>query len=64
MQEGFKQVRVRDGNGEARVEVGQDELAALFEPAMQARITNKLHTLGFEAVTLDRRGYRRDGGNS
>ncbi|MBM4121500.1 MAG: ATP-dependent sacrificial sulfur transferase LarE [Nitrospira sp.] len=64
LQEGFKQVRVRDGNGEARVEVGQDELAALFEPAMQARITNKLRTLGFEAVTLDRRGYRRDGGNS
>jgi len=63
LDKGFRQVRVRDDNGEARVEVGQDELATLFEPAIQTQLTNKLRALGFEAVTLDRKGYRRGGAN-
>jgi uncharacterized protein len=62
LDKGFRQVRVRDDNGEARVEVGQDELVTLFELTMQTQLTNKLRALGFEVVTLDREGYRRGGG--
>lgn len=56
--EGFRQVRVRDHAGHARVEVGRDELARLFEPAMQDQITIRLTALGFATVTLDPSGYR------
>ena len=45
--QGFRQVRVRDYAGRARVEVGQDELGRLFEPAMQDRVTLNLAGLGF-----------------
>src|SRR5207302_8918845 len=55
---GFREVRVRDHGGDARVEVGQDELARLFEPAMRDQITIKLAALGFATVTLDPNGYR------
>jgi len=58
LHEGFRQVRVRDHGGHARVEVGQDELARLFEPAMRDQITIKLAALGFATVTLDPNGYR------
>jgi uncharacterized protein len=61
LDKGFRQVRVRDHNGEARVEVGQDELEKLFEPTMQTQTADRLRALGFEAVTLDREGYRRGG---
>lgn len=56
--EGFRQVRVRDHGGHARVEVGQDELARLFEPAMQDQITIRLTALGFAIVMFDPSGYR------
>ena len=55
--QGFRQVRVRDHGGNARVEVGQDELARLCEPAMQDQITSRLAALGFATVTLDPTGY-------
>lgn len=55
---GFRQVRVRDQGGHARVEVGRDELTRLFEPAMRDQITIRLTTLGFTTVTLDPFGYR------
>jgi len=56
--EGFRQVRVRDHDGHARVEVGQDELTRLFEPTRRDKITSTLTTLGFATVTLDPGGYR------
>lgn len=56
--EGFRQVRVRDHTGQARVEVGEDELVRLFEPAMQRLVTGKLAELGFATVILDPSGYR------
>ena len=59
LHEGFRQVRVRDHGGNARVEVGQDELARLFESTMQAFITSRLAALGFATVTLDPDGYRK-----
>jgi uncharacterized protein len=61
--EGFRQVRVRDTGGHARVEVGQDELAKLFEPAMRDRITIRLTAMGFTTVTLDPSGYRQGSTN-
>jgi uncharacterized protein len=60
---GFRQVRVRDYAGHARVEVGQDELARLFEPTMQDRIVSGLADLGFVNVTLDPAGYRQGSTN-
>jgi len=62
--EGFRQVRVRDYRGHARVEVGQDELARLFEPNIQVLITSRLTTLGFATVTLDPAGYRPGSANT
>ena len=63
LREGFRQVRVRDHGGNARVEVGQDELVRLFEPMMQDFITSRLAALGFATVTLDPAGYRQGSAN-
>lgn len=63
MQQGFRQVRVRDTDGAARVEVETDELSRLFEPAMQQAVRDRLRDFGFAAVTLDPAGYRKGGGN-
>ncbi len=64
LRKGFRQVRVRDHGGHARVEVGQDELARLFEPRMQDFITSRFTALGFATVTLDPAGYRQGGANT
>lgn len=61
--EGFRQVRVRDRGGNARVEVGQDELARLFEPRMRDQVISRLTELGFATVTLDPAGYRQGSAN-
>jgi len=63
MQQGFRQVRVRDTDGVARVEVDSEELSRLFEPAMQRTVSERLHGFGFATVTLDPAGYRKGGGN-
>ena len=57
-EEGFRQVRVRDYSGKARVEVGQNELARLFDPITRDRVINALRKFGFEEVALDPAGYR------
>jgi uncharacterized protein len=59
--EGFRQVRVRDYSGIARVEVGQDELARLFQPVFRECVTLRLVELGFGDVILDPVGYRQGG---
>ncbi len=61
--QGFRQVRVRDSEGTARVEVESAEVPRLLEPALGARITDYLRQLGFASVTLDPAGYRQGGGN-
>lgn len=63
LQQGFRQVRVRDAEGAARVEVGTTEVPRLFEPAMSRTVMEQLRELGFSSVTLDPVGYRRGGGN-
>lgn len=62
--QGFRQVRVRDSEGAARVEVDSAEVPRLLEPELGARIIEHLQQLGFASVTLDPAGYRRGGGNT
>ncbi len=61
--QGFRQVRVRDSDGAARVEVDSTEVPRLLEPAMSAAVTEQLRDLGFVTILLDPAGYRRGGGN-
>lgn len=63
VQEGLRQVRVRDHGEVARIEIGQDELPALLDGARRERISARLKGLGFRFVTLDLEGYRRGGAN-
>ena len=60
-EEGFRQVRVRDHDGIARIEVDRNELPTLLEPARRDRITRSLKALGFQYVTVDLEGYRPGG---
>jgi len=60
-EEGFRQVRVRDHEGIARIEVDRNELPNMLDPVRRDRITRGLKTLGFQFVTLDLEGYRLGG---
>lgn len=55
---GVKQLRVRDHNGLARIEVGRDERSLLFNVGVMDKISEELKQLGFKFVTLDLEGYR------
>lgn len=55
---GVRQLRVRDHDGLARIEVGKDERRLLFDAEMLDKIAEKLKVLGFKFVTLDLEGYR------
>jgi uncharacterized protein len=55
---GFRVCRVRHHDDLARVEIGRDELAAAFEPAMREAIVRELKAAGYKYVTLDLQGYR------
>jgi uncharacterized protein len=57
-QEGFGQLRVRTHETIARIEVPQEDLPRLLEPALRARVTSRLHELGYRYVTLDLDGFR------
>jgi uncharacterized protein len=54
---GAKQVRVRDINGMAKIELGVDELVLLQNVNLDDLIS-KLKSIGFESVTIDETGYR------
>ncbi len=56
---GFEIFRVRHDRGEARVEVGLDEVARL--ESTWNEIEPRMRALGFERVCLDPRGYRSGG---
>lgn len=64
IQEGFRQVRVRDHDGLARIEVNEEELTKFLDDSRRQRILLGITEVGFRAVTLDLAGYRRGGGNS
>ncbi len=60
-EEGFRQVRVRDHDGIARIEVDRNELPNILDPVRRDRITRGLKALEFRFVTLDLEGYRMGG---
>jgi uncharacterized protein len=53
-----RQLRVRDHNGLARIEVGRDERQIFFNTKIMDIIAKQLTELGFKYVTLDLEGYR------
>jgi len=55
---GFRVCRVRHHDGLARLELGRDELPRAFEPELHRRIVDALRAIGYQEVTIDRRGYR------
>ncbi|MCY3956133.1 MAG: ATP-dependent sacrificial sulfur transferase LarE [Nitrospira sp.] len=60
-EEGFRQVRVRDHEGIARIEVDPNEMPEFLDPVRRNRVTRDLKALGFQFVTLDLEGYRLGG---
>ncbi|MGQ9552275.1 MAG: ATP-dependent sacrificial sulfur transferase LarE [Candidatus Bathycorpusculaceae bacterium] len=55
---GVRQLRVRDHNGLARIEVGRDERSLLFNVGIMDKIAEELKQMGFKFVALDLEGYR------
>ncbi len=55
---GVRQLRVRDHNGLARIEIGREERALLFKVSLIDEVSKKLKELGFTFVTLDLEGYQ------
>lgn len=55
---GFRQFRVRDHDGLARIELATDELTSALDPAFAETAATYLTNLGFDHVTLDLAGYR------
>ncbi|MEM2924202.1 MAG: ATP-dependent sacrificial sulfur transferase LarE [Methanocellales archaeon] len=53
---GFKQVRVRDHDGIARIEVLREDNQAIIENSIT--IARELRKLGYKYITLDLEGYR------
>ncbi|GKS59732.1 adenine nucleotide alpha hydrolase [Nitrospira sp.] len=58
LEEGFRQVRVRDFGGVARLEVGAEEVRELLTILPSRDIERRICALGFESVEVDREGYR------
>ena len=55
---GVKQVRVRDHNGLARIEVAKPERILFCSPEVLDKVAEELKKLGFKYVTFDLEGYR------
>lgn len=55
---GFRIVRVRHFEGQARIEVGSDEVPALQAPGLLDRISRRFAELGFAGFSVDPNGYR------
>ncbi|MFD1586694.1 ATP-dependent sacrificial sulfur transferase LarE [Halorientalis brevis] len=55
---GFEQFRVRDHDGLARIEVGEDELETALDPDFVRAARDHIEDAGFDHVTLDLHGYR------
>lgn len=55
---GFKQLRVRDHEGIARIELPPGELEKISESALREVVTERLKELGYSYVTLDLEGFR------
>lgn len=55
---GFRQVRVRDQEAVARIEVEAEELARLVQEPVRGRLVAHLKALGYTYVTLNLEGFR------
>ena len=55
---GAKQVRVRDMNGTAKIEVGVDELPLLGNSVILQKIKDQLKLISFDDVSIDPDGYK------
>jgi pyridinium-3,5-biscarboxylic acid mononucleotide sulfurtransferase len=55
---GVEQVRVRDHDGLARIEVGNDELHMLFDVSKMGKADQMIKELGFRYASVDMKGYR------
>jgi len=55
---GAKQVRVRDMDGIAKIEVGMDELSLLENNTVLQKIKDQLKLISFDDVSIDPEGYR------
>ena len=55
---GFRQFRVRDHGGLARIEIAGDELGRALSSDLLQNLTSAFKLLGFNYVTLDCEGYR------
>lgn len=55
---GFREVRVRDHDPVARIEVPSDDFPRLVAPQVRELVVNRLRTLGYTYVTLDLKGFR------
>ena len=52
-----KQVRVRDNDGSAKIEVNKD-MISVFSDGILKQITEKLNLIGFSTVEIDQEGYK------
>ncbi|MFC6974915.1 ATP-dependent sacrificial sulfur transferase LarE [Halomicroarcula sp. GCM10025709] len=55
---GFEQFRVRDHDGLARIEVGEEELETALDPDFVRAARDHVEDCGFDHVTLDLHGYQ------
>lgn len=55
---GVRQLRVRDHNGLARIEVGKEERSLFFDIGVIDEIAREMRLLGFQFVTIDLEGYK------
>ena len=55
---GFQQIRVRNYDNDARIEVFPEERVKFGDPQLMDAINDKLKELGFAHVSLDLGGYR------
>ena len=56
-QTGLRQVRVRDINGIARIEVESNKINLLYNDDVKSKIFSKLKLIGFSRVEIDPEGY-------
>lgn len=55
---GIRQVRIRDHDGIARIEVAPEEMSLFWQENMARLVIKKLKEIGYTYVTLDLEGYR------
>jgi len=55
---GIRQLRIRDHDGIARIEIAPEEMSLFWQKDITGLIIDKLKKLGYTYVTLDLEGYR------